>query len=134
MHTSQTALLDALNRLGGRHDAPATSRDLVAAAPHDLPLVAVGSGERPTVTAYNVAAFMARAAELEPEALAALERLVTCGALPPGEDPGAGTGPALAWVSAQPKGVARQAVQWAVDHPDHGLQAEAFAITRHVLE
>lgn len=134
MHASQTVLLDALNRLGGRQDAPATSRDLVAAAPHDLPLVAVTRGERPTVTAHNVAAFMARAAELEPEALAALERLVTGGALPASEDPGAGTGAGLAWVTAQPKGVARQALQWAVDHPHHGLHDEAFAIARHVLE
>ncbi|MBA2349972.1 MAG: hypothetical protein H0V81_16980 [Solirubrobacterales bacterium] len=134
MHASQTALLDALNRLGGRQDAPATSRDLVAAAPHDLPLVAVSSGERPTVTAHNVAAFIARAAELEPEALAALEKLVIAGALTAGDDPGAGTEPGLAWVTAHPKGVARQAVQWAVDHPDHGLQAEAFAIARRALE
>ena len=134
MHASQTALLDALNRLGGRQDAAATSRDLVAAAPHDLPLVAVGSGEHPTVTAHNVAAFMARSAELEPEALAALERLVTAGVLPGTEDPGAGHEPVVAWVTAHPKGVARQAVQWAVDHPDLGLQGEAFAIARHALE
>ena len=91
-------------------------------------------GERPTVTAHNVAAFMARAAELEPQALAAIERLVTDGALPAAEDPGAGTGAGLAWVTEQPRGVARQAVQWAVDHPDHGLQDEAFRVARHVLE
>lgn len=134
MHASQTVLLDALNRLGGRQDAPATSRDLVAAAPHDLPLVAVTAGARPTVTAHNVAAFMARAAELEPEALSALERLVIEGTLPAREDPGAGTGAGLAWLTAQPKGVARQAVQWAVDHPEHGLQDEAFRVARHALE
>lgn len=133
MHASETALLDALNRLGGRQDAPATSRDLVAAAPHDLPLVAVRGGEHPAVTGLNVSAFMARAAELEAEAMAALEQLVVTGALSAHEYPGAGHDTSTSWATAHPKNVARQAVQWAVDHPDHGLQGAAFRIARRAL-
>ena len=130
MHASETALLDALNRLGGRQDAPATTRDLIAAAPRDLPLVAVRA-EGPAVTGFNVEAFMARAIELEPEAMAALELLVATGALAATGDPGAGfDGSATCWATADPKGVARQAVQWALDHPEHGLQGDAFRIAR----
>lgn len=129
MRASETALLDALNRLGGRQEAPPTSRDLIAAAPKDLPLVAVRL-EGPSVTGANVEAFMARAPELEPEALAALERLVADGVLPAGADPGADP---AAWAAADRKGVARQAVQWALDHPEHALGAEAFAIARRAL-
>ncbi len=132
MHASETALLDALNRLGGRQDAPATTRDLIAAAPRDLPLVAVRS-DGPAVDAYNVEAFMARAAELEPEALAALGQLVATGVLPASDDPGAGGGGSTCWATADPKGVARQAVQWALDHPEHRLQGEAFGIARLAL-
>ena len=129
MLASDTVLLDALNRLGGRQAAPATSRDLILAAPKDLPLVAVRS-DLPSVTGANVEAFMARAPELEPEALAALERLVAHGWLPAAADPGAD--PAV-WAAADRKAVARQAVQWALDHPEHGLQAEAFRIARLAL-
>ncbi len=129
MLASETALLDALNRLGGRHDAPATSRDLIAAAPKDLPLVAVRA-DGPSVTGANVEAFMARAAELEPEALAALGVLVADGVLARDADPGADP---AAWAAADRKGVARQTVQWALDHPEHGLHAEAFAIARLAL-
>lgn len=129
MHASETALLDALNRLGGRQDAPATTRDLIAAAPKDLPLVAVRA-EGPSVTGANVEAFMARAAELEHEALAALERLVASGVLPASDDPGADP---AAWAAADRKGVARQTVQWALDHPEHGLQADAFRVARLAL-
>lgn len=129
MRASETVLLDALNRLGGRQDAPATSRDLIAAAPKDLPLVAVRA-EGPSVTGANVEAFMARAPELEPEALAALERIVAHGVLESDADPGADP---AAWAAADRKGVARQTVQWALDHPEHGLQAEAFAIARLAL-
>ncbi len=129
MHASETVLVDALNRLGGRQDAPANTRDLIAAAPRDLPLVAVRSG--PTVTGYNVEAFMARAVELEPEALAALHQLVSSGVLPAAADPGIGDG--TSWATADPKGVARQALQWALDHPEHALQGEAFAIARLAL-
>ncbi len=132
VHASETALLDALNRLGGRQSAPATARDLIAAAPRDLPLVAVRS-TGPAVTGCNVEAFMARAVELEPEALAALERLVATGVLAAAADPGAGADASTVWATAHPKGVARQAVQWALDHPEHGLQAEAFAIARRAL-
>lgn len=132
VHASETALLDALNRLGGRQDAPATTRDLIAAAPRDLPLVAVRA-DGPTVTGFNVEAFMARAVELEPDALAALEQLVATGVLPAPADPGAGTGQGTSWATADPKGVARQAVQWALDHPEHGLQSEAFRIARLAL-
>jgi hypothetical protein len=132
MHASETALLDALNRLGGRQDAPATTRDLIAAAPRDLPLVAVDA-RGPAVTGCNVEAFMARAAEQEPAALAALEALVATGALAAAADPGAGPGATAVWATADPKGVARQAVQWALDHPEHALQAEAFAIARLAL-
>lgn len=132
MHASKTALLDALNRLGGRQDAPATTRDLIAAAPRDLPLVAV-RGDVPTVTGCNVEAFMARAAGLELDALAALEQLVDAGVLATSADPGAGAGPPTAWATADPKGVARQAVQWALDHPEHALQGEAFRIARRAL-
>lgn len=133
MHASETALLDALNRLGGRQDAPATTRDLIAAAPRDLPLVAV-SAEGPAVTGFNVEAFMARAVELEPEAMAALERLVATGVLSATADPGAGSSRSTtSWATADPKGVARQAVQWALDHPEHRLQGDAFAIARLAL-
>jgi len=132
VHASETALLDALNRLGGRQDAPATTRDLIASAPRDLPLVAVRV-EGPAVTGVNVEAFMARAAELEPHALAALEQLVATGVLPALSDPGAGGDGSTSWATADPKGVARQAVQWALDHPEHGLHAEAFRIARLAL-
>ncbi len=135
MHASETALLDALNRLGGRQDAPATTRDLIAAAPRDLPLVAVradGVGG-PAVTGFNVEAFMARAAEMEPEALAALQQLVATGVLAATADPGAGGEQGTSWATADPKGVARQAVQWALDHPEVGLQGEAFALARLAL-
>ncbi|MCW3011762.1 MAG: hypothetical protein JWO90_2166 [Solirubrobacterales bacterium] len=132
MHASETALLDALNRLGGRQDAPATSRDLIAAAPRDLPLVAIRI-DGPAVTGFNVEAFMARAAELEAEALAAIHRLVATGVLPASEDPGAGHDASTLWATADTKGVARQAVQWALDHPEQGLQGEAFAIARLAL-
>lgn len=132
MHASETVLLDALNRLGGRQDAPATTRDLIAAAPRDLPLVGVRP-DGPTVTGYNVEAFMARAIELEPEALAALEQLVATGVLSAAGDPGAGIDRSMAWATADAKGVARQAVQWALDHPEHRLQAEAFRIARLAL-
>ena len=95
-------------------------------------LVAV-RGDVPTVTGCNVEAFMARAAGLEPDALAALEQLVDAGVLATSADPGAGAGPPTAWATANPKGVARQAVQWALDHPEHALQGEAFRIARHAL-
>lgn len=132
MRGSATILVDALNRLGGRQDAPATHRDLVAAAPPDLPLVAVraaGSGA-PTVTAVNVEAFLARALDVEGEAFAALMTLVRTGHLPRGEDPGADP---AAWVTANRRGVARQGLQWALDHPGAGLDDEAFALARLVL-
>lgn len=132
VRASETALLDALNRLGGRQDAPATTRDLIAAAPHDLPLVAVRSAG-PKVTGYNVEAFMARASELEAEALTALGRLVATGVLAAPSDPGAGNDGSTCWATADSKGVARQAVQWALDHPEHGLHAEAFEIARRAL-
>ena len=130
MAASDTVLLDALNRLGGRQDAPPTSRDLIAAAPRDLPLVRVHP-EGPRVDAHNVEAFMARAAELEHVAFEALHRLVGEGLLPAMADPGAE--PAT-WVTADRKGVARQAIQYALDHPEHRLQLEAFALARHVLD
>jgi hypothetical protein len=132
VHASEPALLDALNRLGGRQDAPATTRDLIAAAPRDLPLVAVRS-DGPVVTAFNVEAFMALSIELEPEALSALERLVATGVLAAPGDPGAGDDDPTCWVTADPRGVARQAVQWALDHPEHRLHAEAFGIARLAL-
>jgi hypothetical protein len=37
-------------------------------------------------------------------------------------------------VTADRKGVARQAIQYALDHPEHRLQLEAFALARHVLD
>lgn len=132
MHASETALLDALNRLGGRQEAPATTRDLIAAAPRDLPLVAVRA-DGPVVTAANVEAFMGRVTGLEAEALAALERLVAVGVLAAGDDPGAGGSGSTSWATADPKGVARQTVQWALDHPEHGLHGEAFALARLAL-
>lgn len=132
VHASETVLLDALNRLGGRQDAPATTRDLIAAAPRDLPLVAVRA-EGPAVTGFNVEAFMARVIELESEGLAALEQLVATGVLAALSDPGAGGDGSTSWATADPKGVARQAVQWALDHPEHGLQGEAFRIARLAL-
>lgn len=132
MHASETVLLDALNRLGGRQDAPATTRDLIAAAPRDLPLVAVRA-EGPAVTGFNVEAFMARVIELEAEGLAALEQLVATGVLAALSDPGAGGDGSTSWATADPKGVARQAVQWALDHPEHGLQGEAFRLARLAL-
>lgn len=132
VHASETALLDALNRLGGRRDGPATTRDLIAAAPRDLPLVAVRFDE-PAVTAFNVEAFMARSIELEPDALAALEQLVATGVLAAPSDPGAGDDESVCWATADPRGVARQAVQWALDHPEHRLHAEAFRLARLAL-
>ena len=129
MAASDSVLVDALNRLGGRNDAPAASRDLVAWAPVDLPLVAVRM-EGPRVLACNVEHFMARAAELEPEALAALHELISTGRLDVGADPGAD--PAT-WVAADVRGVARQGVQWVLDHPEHGLADEGFRLARLAL-
>lgn len=132
MRASETVLLDALNRLGGRQDAPATTRNLIAAAPRDVPLVAVCS-TGPKVTGYNVEAFMARASELELEALTALEQLVATGVLAAPSDPGAGGSRSTCWATADSQAVARQAVQWALDHPEHRLHAEAFRIARLAL-
>ena len=132
VHPSETALLDALNRLGGRQDAPATTRDLIAAAPRDLPLVAVRA-DGPAVTAFNVEAFIARSVELEPDALTALEQLVATGVLAASSDPGAGNDGSMCWATAHPKGVARQAVQWDLDHPEHRLHGAAFQIARLAL-
>ena len=129
---SDTALLDALNRLGGRQAVPGANRDLVAAAPRDMPLVAVRTvaDAAPSVVAHDVVAFMARALELEPEAFGALERLVAGGVLRLDEDPGAD--PAT-WVTQDRRGVARQAVQWALDHPEHGLGGAAFRLAQLVI-
>lgn len=131
VHASTTALLDALNRLGGRQDSHATTRDLIVAAPRDVPLVAVAPG--PAVTGHNVEAFMARAAGLEAQAFTSLEQLVATGLLHAVDDPGAGDGAGTSWATADPKGVARQAVQWALDHPEHAMQAQAWAIARLAL-
>lgn len=128
---SDTALIDALNRLGGRQAVPGASRDLVAAAPRDMPLVAVRTaGAAPSVVACDVVAFMARALELEPEAFTALEQLVAGGVLGAEQDPGAD---AATWVTQDRRGVARQAVQWALDHPAHGLGGTAFRLAQLVI-
>jgi hypothetical protein len=131
MAASDTVLIDALNRLGGRQHAVPAERDLVAWAPVDLPLVAVRTGDAPPrVAACNVEHFMARAPELEPEALGALAELVSAGRLDAAADPGAD--PAT-WVARDVRGVARQAVQWVLDHPEHGLRAQGFELARLAL-
>ena len=135
MAASDTVLIDALNRLGGRQHAVPAERDLVAWAPVDLPLVAVRVGSPPAapaprVVACNVEQFMARAPELEPEAFAALRHVIATGHLAEAADPGAD--PAQ-WVAADVRGVARQALQWVLDHPEHALQGEGFELARLAL-
>lgn len=132
MAASDTVLVDALNRLGGRQHAVPAERDLVAWAPVDLPLVAVriGAPPAPRVIACNVEQFMARAPELEVEAFGALRDLIATGHLDERLDPGADR---AHWVTSDVRGVARQALQWVLDHPEHALQAEGFELARLAL-
>lgn len=133
MFASPTVLVDALNRLGGRQRAEPIARDLVVHGPSDLPLVAVRTpaGAAPAVTACNVSAFMTRVIGLEAEAFEALRVLIVAGTLDAAVDPGADP---AAWVTADPRGVARQGLQWALDHPEAGLSSEAFDLARLVLD
>lgn len=117
-----------LNRLGGRTDAPAAHRDLVALAPPYLPLVeicrATDGGVR--VVALNVEELMARYEGDEAAAMELLSGLVQQGAQ---RDEG-GT----FWTTRDRRDLARQTLQWALDHPEAALTAEAFAVARAVVE
>lgn len=117
-----------LNRLGGRTDAPAAQRDLVALAPAYLPLVevrgAADGGVR--VTALNVEELMTRHEGDEGTAMELLTDLVRDGA----QRDDAGT----FWTTRDRRDLARQTLQWALDHADAGLTAEAFVVARAAVE
>jgi len=112
---SQSVLVAMLNRLGGRSDAPAAHRDLVALAPTYLPLVEVsgeaGGGVR--VVALNVEELMTRYEGDEAAAMELLSGLVREGAR---------------------RDLARQTLQWALDHAELALTAEAFVVARAAVE
>jgi len=132
MH-AQTALVAMLNRLGGRTDSVAASRDLVTLAPAYLPLVQVEDvgAEGMRIAALNVEELMSRSAGDEPAAMALLADLVREGAVRAPARPG---GHAAFWTARDPRDVARQALQWALDHPEAELSAEAFGVARAVLD
>lgn len=125
---SRSVLVAMLNRLGGRTDAPAAHRDLVALAPAYLPLVEVrrepGGGVR--VLALNVAELMARYEGDEATAMELLSDLVREGARR--EDAG------TFWTTRDRRDLARQTLQWALDHADAALTAEAFVVARAVAD
>jgi hypothetical protein len=131
--TGPTALVAMLNRLGGRTDCVSAHRDLVSLAPQYLPLVQVE--DRGTdgvhVTALNVEELMSRSAGDEPSAMELLTALVRDGAARAPALPGGG--PAF-WTARDPRDVARQTLQWAIDHPEHALEPEAFAVARLQLD
>lgn len=125
---SQSVLVAMLNRLGGRTDAPPAHRDLVALAPAYLPLVEVcresDGGVR--VVALNVAELMVRYEGDEGSAMDLLSDLVREGA----RRDDAGT----FWTTRDRKDLARQTLQWALDHADVALTAEAFEVARAVAD
>jgi len=125
---SQSVLVAMLNRLGGRSDAPAAHRDLVALAPTYLPLVEVsgeaGGGVR--VVALNVEELMTRYEGDEAAAMELLSGLVREGA----RRDDAGT----FWTTRDRRDLARQTLQWALDHAELALTAEAFVVARAAVE
>lgn len=125
---SQSVLVAMLNRLGGRTDAPAAHRDLVALAPAYLPLVEVSTGTDGgvRVLALNVAELMVRYENDEQAAMELLSGLVRDGAR---RDEG-GT----FWTTRDRKDLARQTLQWALDHAEVGLTPAAFEIAREVAD
>lgn len=131
---SPTALVAMLNRLGGRTDGVAASRDLITLAPARLPIVLVEDhGETDVrVSALNVEELMSRRLGEEPAAMALLGDLVRAGAV---REPARAPGTAAVWWSARDaRDVARQTLQWALDHPEADLTAEAFLVARAVLD
>lgn len=130
---AQTALVALLNRLGGRTDSVAASRDLVAIAPQYLPLVQVEDrgADGVSVSAMNVEELMARSLGDELSAMTLLTALVRDGAARAPALPGGG--PAF-WTARDPRDVARQTLQWALDHPEVGLEPEAFAVARLLVD
>ncbi|MTD43220.1 hypothetical protein GKE82_02590 [Conexibacter sp. W3-3-2] len=130
---STTALVALLNRLGGRTDAVAASRDLIGLAPVHLPLVLVEDlgPEGVRVSALNVEELMARRLDEEQEAMALLGEVVRLGGV---REPDPAGGPPAFWSARDPRDVARQALQWALDHPELELSGAAFAVARGVLD
>lgn len=132
MH-SQTALVAMLNRLGGRTDSVAACRDLVTRAPGHLPLVLVedlgADGVR--LSALNVEELMSRSLGDEPAAMALLAEVVRIGGVRAPALPGGRPG---FWTARDPRDLARQTLQWTLDHPEADLAAEAFAVARSVLD
>ncbi len=130
---AQSALVAMLNRLGGRTDSVAASKDLVSIAPAYLPLVQVedlgADGMR--IAALNVEELMARSIGDEAAAMALLADLARDGAVRAPALPG---GHPAFWTARDPRDVARQALQWALDHPEADLSAQAFAVARGVLD
>lgn len=130
---SQSVLVSLLNRLGGRADAQPAQRDLVALAPVHLPLVEVcdhGPGGI-AVHALNVEELMARSLG---EETAAMELLATIVARGGTRAAAGGSGPETFWTARDRRTLARQALQWALDHPEAGLSGAAFGVARTALD
>lgn len=131
--TSQSVLVAMLNRLGGRTDSVAARRDLVSVSPSHLPLVEVedrgADGVR--VTALNVEELMSVSGGDEALALELLATLVREGATRGAALSGLG---AAYWTTRDRRDLARQTLQWALDHPETGLESEAFTVARGVLD
>jgi hypothetical protein len=130
---AQSVLLSVLNRLGGRTEAVAASRDLVGLAPAHLPVVSVEDrgADGVAVTAMSVEELMTRHLGEETAVLELLHVVARDGATRAALLPGL---PVAFWTSRDPRDLARQVVQWAIDHPDVGLETEAFALARAVLD
>ncbi len=131
--TSQSVLVAMLNRLGGRTDSVAGSRDLVTLAPGHLPLVQVedlgADGVR--VTALNVEELMSQWTGDELVAMELLVTLVREGATRSASVSGATQ---AFWTTRDRRDLARQTFQWTLDHPDADLVQQAFGVARDVLD
>lgn len=132
MH-STTVLQDALNRLGGGQAGPPASADLRASTPVHLPLVIATADlrtRRVDLRAVNVATLMA---EWDGDEAAVVEALAVV--LAGGAFDAAGGDPSTieSWSTADPRGVARQLAQWALDHRELRLELAVFEALRPLL-
>lgn len=129
---AQSVLVSMLNRLGGRTDSVAASRDLVTLAPAHLPIVCVADAAgRTTITALSVEELMTRHLGHELEVIELLHSIAREGSVRAPVVPGLEE---CFWTSRDPKDLARLVVQWAIDHPETGFGDEAFALARTVLD
>lgn len=131
--TSPSVLVSMLNRLGGRTDSVAASRDLVALAPAHLPLVQVEDlgADGVHVTALNVEELMA---QWHGDELVAMQLLVTLVRDGTTRSPSVSGTTQAFWTTRDRRDLARQTLQWALDHPDADLDRQAFAVARGVLD